>query len=162
MSKLSAFLQPLETEKQREVVISRRFVKRNEKGEPLRDVEGNYIPEPFVVRALSPEENDRLVKRCTHTSTVRGQRVETFDRQEYTRRAIVEATVEPNFRDPAMAARLFTAGMRRWNEHAIYRLGLLYIKGEGVPQDERRGVGLVKLAAEMGEQDAVSMLAARR
>ena len=65
-------------------------------------------------------------------------------------------------RDPAMAARLFTAGMRRWNEHAIYRLGLLYIKGEGVPQDERRGVGLVKLAAEMGEQDAVSMLAARR
>lgn len=108
MSKLSAFLQPLETEKQREVVISRRFVKRNEKGEPLLDKEGNYIPEPFVVRALSPEENDRLVKRCTHTMTVRGQRVETFDRQEYTRRAIVEATVEPNFRDPAMAERYGT------------------------------------------------------
>ena len=54
----------------------------------------------------------------------------------------------------------FTAGMRRWHPSSIYHLGLLYMKGEGVEQDQRRGVGLVKLAAEMGEPEAIAMLAA--
>ena len=50
MNSLIAFLTPVEKPKQKEVVVSKRFVKRDAKGEPVVDDNGQYIPEPFIVR----------------------------------------------------------------------------------------------------------------
>ena len=51
MSKLSAFLHPVTTSEEKEVVISNRF--QDENGRPV----------PFKIRALTQEENDAFVKQ---------------------------------------------------------------------------------------------------
>ena len=86
MSKLSAFLHPVTTSEEKEVVISKRF--QDEKGNPV----------PFRIRALTQEENDKLTKQATRQIKVNGQPVEKLDSADYTRRMIVAATVEPDFR----------------------------------------------------------------
>ena len=37
-------------------------------------------------------------------------------------------------------------------------MGMMYLSGEGVHCDERRGIGLLKLAAELGDEDAIKVL----
>ena len=86
MSKLSAFLHPVTTQEEKEVVISNRF----------QDEQGN--PVPFKIRALTQEENDQITKQATRQIKVNGQPVEKVDSADYTRRMIVAATVEPDFR----------------------------------------------------------------
>lgn len=86
MSTLSAFLKPVETTIEKEVVISDRFV--GDDGKPV----------PFKVRAISQEENDALVRAATKTRNEGGQRVERLDSVEYAQRLIVAATVSPDFR----------------------------------------------------------------
>ena len=86
MSKLSAFLHPVTTSEEKEIVISTRF--QDEKGNPV----------PFKIRALTQEENDRITKQATRQIKVNGQPVEKVDSADYTRRMIVAATVEPDFR----------------------------------------------------------------
>ena len=86
MSKLSAFLHPVTTQEEKEVVISKRF----------QDEQGN--PVPFKIRALAQEENDQITKQATRQIKVNGQPVEKVDSADYTRRMIVAATVEPDFR----------------------------------------------------------------
>lgn len=86
MSKLSAFLHPVTTQEEKEVVISKRF--QDEKGNPV----------PFKIRALAQEENDQISKQATRQIKVNGQPVEKVDSADYTRRMIVAATVEPDFR----------------------------------------------------------------
>lgn len=86
MSKLSAFLHPVTTQEEKEVVISNRF----------QDENGN--PVPFKIRALAQEENDQITKQATRQIRVNGQPVEKVDSADYTRRMIVAATVEPDFR----------------------------------------------------------------
>ena len=86
MSKLSAFLHPVTTQEEKEVVISNRF----------QDENGN--PVPFKIRALSQEENDKIIKSATRQIKVNGQPMEKLDSADYTRRMIVAATVEPDFR----------------------------------------------------------------
>ena len=86
MSKLSAFLHPVTTQEEKEVVISKRF----------QDENGN--PVPFKIRALAQEENDQITKQATRQIKVNGQPVEKVDSADYTRRMIVAATVEPDFR----------------------------------------------------------------
>lgn len=97
MSSLSAFLNPLPVSEKKEVVISKRFVKRDEKGQPLLDENGKMIPEPFVIRALTQEENDALVKAATKVEVKNGHRMDYLDNVEYNRRVIVAATVFPDF-----------------------------------------------------------------
>lgn len=100
MSKLYDFLHPVAVQEEREVVVSRRFVQRDEKGEPILDKNGEAVPKPFRVRAISQAENDALVKAATLTYKDRtGAKVKDFDRQKYVRSLIVAATVEPDFRD---------------------------------------------------------------
>ena len=53
MSKLSAFLNPVTTREEKEVVVSRRF--QDEKGDPV----------PFRFRALTQEENEAIVRQAT-------------------------------------------------------------------------------------------------
>lgn len=86
MSTLSAFLKPVKTTIEKEVVISDRFV--GDDGKPV----------PFKVRAISQEENDALVRAATKTRNEGGQRVERLDSVEYAQRLIVAATSSPDFR----------------------------------------------------------------
>lgn len=85
MSKLSAFLHPVTTSEEKEVVISNRF--QDEKGQPV----------PFKIRALTQEENDRITKQATRQTKVNGQTVEKLDSVDFSRRMVVAATVEPDF-----------------------------------------------------------------
>lgn len=86
MSTLSAFLKPVKTTVEKEIVISDRFI--GDDGKPV----------PFKVRAISQEENDALVRAATKTRNEGGQRVERLDSVEYAQRLIVAATVSPDFR----------------------------------------------------------------
>ena len=60
------------------------------------------IPKPFRIRALTQEENDSLLRRSTKTRKVNGQVQEYLDNVEFTRRTVVEATVDPNFASTEM------------------------------------------------------------
>lgn len=93
MSKLSAFLNPVTTQEEKEVVISKRFL--DEKGNPV----------PFKIRALTQEENDKITKQATRRTKENGQSVERLDNADYARRIILEATVEPDFRAKEMCDR---------------------------------------------------------
>lgn len=44
------------------------------------------------------------------------------------------------------------------NELAMYHLGLMYVRGQGVPQDNRRAVHWLQRAAQLGQTDAVYSL----
>lgn len=85
MSRLSAFLHPVQTAEEREVVISRRFL--DEDGTPV----------PFTIRALTQEENDALTAKCRRVQTVAGRRQEYLDTAQLNRELVVAATVEPDF-----------------------------------------------------------------
>ena len=86
MSSLSAFLHPVTTREEREIVISKRFV--NEDGSPAK----------FKIRSITQDEADALLKQSTRTIRTRNQTTETtVDNQDFNRRLVVAATVEPNF-----------------------------------------------------------------
>ena len=86
MSKLSIFLHPVAVSEEKEIVISKRF--QDEKGNPV----------PFKIRALTQEENDTITKQATRRAKVNGQMVEQLDSTDFSRRMVVAATVEPDFR----------------------------------------------------------------
>ena len=85
MSKLSAFLHPVTTSEEKEVVISNRF--QDESGQPV----------PFKIRALPQEENDAITRQATRRRKEGGQTIEQLDSVDFTRRMVVAATVEPDF-----------------------------------------------------------------
>lgn len=85
MSSLSAFLHPVSSTEEKEIVISNRFV--DESGAPV----------PFRIRSMTQEEMDSLVKKSTKTEKSKGTQTEHFDALEFNRRLIVASTVEPSF-----------------------------------------------------------------
>lgn len=85
MSVLSAFLHPVTTTEEKEVVISKRFV--DEKGNPV----------PFKIKAITQEENDALVKAATKVEYKNGARMEYLDSVDFARRLVVAATMSPDF-----------------------------------------------------------------
>lgn len=85
MSRLSAFLHPVQPEEAKEVFISDRF--RDEEGKPV----------PFKIRAVTQEENDATAKKCRRFREVNGQKQEYLDSTQFNRELVVLATVEPNF-----------------------------------------------------------------
>lgn len=87
MSRLSAFLNPVSAEQEREVVISNRFL--DEHGDPV----------PFKIRAITQEENDKIVNSCKRRLK-NGE--ETVDTRLLGRKLVVAATVEPDFRSTEM------------------------------------------------------------
>ena len=87
MSKLSAFLNPVVSNEEKEVVISKRFV--DEKGNPI----------PFKIRAITQAENDQIIKASKRSVKVNGVMQEKLDTTEMGRRLVVEGTVYPDFRD---------------------------------------------------------------
>ena len=87
MSKLSAFLNPVVSNEEKEVVISKRFV--DEKGNPI----------PFRIRAITQAENDQIIKASKRSVKANGVMQEKLDTTEMGRRLVVEGTVYPDFRD---------------------------------------------------------------
>ena len=85
MSILSAFLHPVTTSEEKEVVISNRFL----------DDQGN--PVPFKIRAITQEENDALIRASTRVKEKNGSRIEYIDNVDLTRRLVVASTVSPDF-----------------------------------------------------------------
>ena len=87
MSALKAFLQPPVSGKTKEVIISERFV----------DEEGNIMP--FVIQAISQEENEALAKKSRIEKIVNGLPVETLDDITYTKRMMLACVKEPDLKD---------------------------------------------------------------
>ena len=85
MATLSAFLHPVSANQEKEVIISTRF----------QDEQGN--PVPFVIRALSQEENEKLIKRCTRKERANGQVISTLDEVTYTHQLILASVKSPDF-----------------------------------------------------------------
>lgn len=106
MSVLSAFLNPVTVREEKEVVISNRFVKRDEKGKPILDEARNPIPQPFKIRAITQEENERIHKSCRKTVMVNGIRQEEYDTGDMVAKTILAGVVEPDFADAELCAQL--------------------------------------------------------
>ena len=97
MSKLSAFLHPVTTSEEKEVVISNRF--QDESGQPV----------PFKIRALTQEENDAITRQATRRRKEGGQTIEQLDSVDFTRRMVVAARWNPTF-----PARSCATGAASW------------------------------------------------
>ena len=85
MSKLQAFLKPIETKKTKEVVVSNRYV--DEKGNPV----------PLTIQTISQSENNKLIRLSMHTNKNKGEIYETINRLQYQARLIVASVVDPDF-----------------------------------------------------------------
>lgn len=87
MSKLNAFLHPVEGPVQeKEIIISKRFLDENGK------------PVPFKIRSLTQEENDKLTAQATRRVKVKGNLTEErFDSAAFSRALAVAGTVFPDF-----------------------------------------------------------------
>lgn len=90
MSKLSAFLHPVQVSLEKEIMISDRF--RDEKGNPVA----------FKIRSITQEENENLLKKARRVRKVNGQLQEYSDSTDYSRAMVVAATVEPDFSSKEM------------------------------------------------------------
>lgn len=87
MSKLDAFLHPVQVEDTREVIISRRFLDKD--GQPV----------PFVIRTITGEENDALRASCTKRRREKGMVVDDFNGELYARKLLAACVAEPDFSD---------------------------------------------------------------
>ncbi|WP_313583353.1 phage tail assembly chaperone [Lacrimispora sp.] len=85
MSALKAFLQPPVAGVTREVVLSDRF--KDDKGNPV----------PFVIKAITQKENEKLARMSRKTSGVKGASTEKLDNFLYTKRLILACVQEPDF-----------------------------------------------------------------
>ena len=93
MSRLSAFLNPVNAGETKEIMISNRFI--GEDGQPV----------PFVIRPLKQEENEALVRRCRkYKQLPNGQAQEILDNGELARQIVIAATVDPDFHDAELCA----------------------------------------------------------
>ena len=90
MSNLKAFLHPVQSADTQEVIVSKRFV--GEDGKPA----------PFKIRPLSQEENNRITKQSMRLVKGGKRGEKELDNIKYASCLIVEATVEPDFRNEEM------------------------------------------------------------
>lgn len=84
MSKIAAFLHPIKTTIEKEVVVSDRFLDENGK------------PATFKIKALTQEENEAITRAATRVEVKNGQYIEHLDNEDFVRRLVVAATVEPD------------------------------------------------------------------
>ena len=87
---LYAFLNQVQTEEEKEIIVSDRF----------RDRDGNVIP--FKIRSLSQNELDDIVRRTSKVKMIKGLRVESVDPLEVSNRIVVAATIQPPFDDKTL------------------------------------------------------------
>lgn len=87
MSALKAFLQPPVTGRTKEVIISDRFV----------DDDGKAMP--FVIQAISQEENEALARKSRVEKTIGDVPVDSLDNITYTKRLMLACVKEPDLKD---------------------------------------------------------------
>ncbi|WP_313346737.1 phage tail assembly chaperone [Lacrimispora sp.] len=85
MSALKAFLQPVMAGVTKEVIVSSRF----------KDEEGKAVP--FVIKAITQKENEKLARMSRKTVNVNGSPVEKLDNLLYTKRLVLACVQEPDF-----------------------------------------------------------------
>lgn len=85
MSKLSAFLKPAIASVSKEVVVSERFL--DEEGKPAK----------ITIKAITQEENNKLIKLCTRTQKDKGTVYETLDKVSYQSRLVLACVSDPDF-----------------------------------------------------------------
>lgn len=90
MSALKAFLQPPVTGVTKEVIVSDRF----------KDDEGNLVP--FVIKAITQKENEKLARMSRKMSNINGKPVEGLDNLLYTKRLVLACVQAPDFSDQEM------------------------------------------------------------
>lgn len=90
MSKLNAFLNPVSTELTKQVVVSKRF--KDEKGQDA----------PFVIRTITQEQNDAIIKKSLKQQKNRGMVQEIVDDAKYRKKLVLACVVEPNFSSEEM------------------------------------------------------------
>ncbi len=122
MSKLNAFLRPSVAGKTKEVRLSR-----------FTDENGTVVP--FVVKSITPEENDRIAKKCKNKKG-------DLDKAAYGNQLIVACMVEPDLgdtelcqyygvMDPVMVpGRMFSIGEKQIIEDAIMEINDLKMDQE--------------------------------
>lgn len=95
MSNLDAFLHPVQEQETKEVIISNRFRTVGE--------DGKSAPVPFVIRAISEEENQKIRKASTRRFKDRaGVMNSEFDAESYSVRMMLAGTVTPDFSSTEM------------------------------------------------------------
>lgn len=99
MGNLYSFLNPVSFKEEKEIVISERFVQRDDKGEIIKGKDGNPLIQKFKVRSLTQDENEAIVNECRRSVKVNGVVQSMIDTGALGRHTVVEGTVEPNFRD---------------------------------------------------------------
>lgn len=90
MSALKAFLQPPVTGVTKEVILSDRF--KDDEGKPV----------PFVIKAITQKENEKLARMSRKISNVNGKPVEGLDNLLYTKRLVLACVQAPDFSDQEM------------------------------------------------------------
>jgi hypothetical protein len=90
MSALKAFLQPVMAGVTREVIVSNRF----------KDEEGKAVP--FVIKAITQKDNEKLARMSRKTVSVNGSPVEKLDNLLYTKRLVLACVQEPDFSNQEM------------------------------------------------------------
>ena len=93
MNKLDSFLNPTSFQKEKEVIISKRF----------KDENGEIVP--FKIRPITQEENAEMVKKSKRFKKVNGQMTEAMDSSLFLNRMIVKGTVEPDFTNRELCER---------------------------------------------------------
>ena len=87
MSKLKAFLQPSVAGTTLAVIVSDRF----------KDEEGK--PQPFVIQAISQEENEALAEQCRKDRIIDGIPMKMLDDTAYYKHLMLACVKEPDLKD---------------------------------------------------------------
>lgn len=92
MSKLEAFLRPMQEEYTEDRVISTRFT----------DEDGN--PVPFTIRSITQQRNQEIIKQCQHPPIKGKSEADLLNKTKYQNMLIVECVVMPDFKDERICA----------------------------------------------------------
>lgn len=87
MSKLKAFLQPSAAGKTKKIVVSDRF----------KDDDG--VIQPFIIQAISQEENEALSNKCRDDQVINGIPVRMLNDTAYARALMLACVKEPDLKD---------------------------------------------------------------
>ncbi len=92
MGDIRAFLLPPVDDTEKKVIITDR----------AKDEKGNIVP--FVIRAISQEKNESLVRQATNKENVNGNIVERFNNERYGKLLVAAAVIEPDFKNAELCA----------------------------------------------------------
>lgn len=128
MSNLSAFMNPIYTEKTVKVVISDRFVDEN--GEPI----------PFTIKSLSHKAFESIRRRSHKDVMINGKKNQVIDNELFFCRLAVESCIDPDFRNEELCHRYgcedpVSCPANMLMEGEIYKLGKAILALNGMDEE---------------------------